>query len=644
MWAPIKREVTLRITGAGASTSSPRVVLELVDGQRMEHDLSDEQLGTLSEHAYNTDLTKLASAPDSPEAQEAAERVGDVLSALAFTREMAARLADDVSGSTREHPLRIRVATHPAVMTSQPWELLRIAIQDGRGWLARQPFVSVVRSSSDRNPEKGASLPPPGASIRLAVVDATHVGGTKADLEVGLDGLTEELEALKRTDMRPVTVQRFGADWAELRDRFGAETAVGSFGALVYVGHATASQRSMDGYLHMLTTGGGSRPEPLELAGAEFAQLARAAGAQLAVLAACESARAGFSRETQPSIMSWLTDTHPTQRLPAALGVQHRITDVAATTFLRSFLSPLASGAGIEQALSDMRNDLANEFPETIFWAGPVLRLNAPGGVLWPLVRIEPAHLAARTPLPILSQGDEYFLLIRDENDRTTAFEWLPGQPYLQASGESVVVSADARVCAHLVGGHLRLSWISRQAVTPVGFHLDPVPTPVGARVVAVWLRNQSTVESLVTTSEQAWLYRCRDGHEPIVQSWAEPIGCAVHLGSTLLWTTPDGTPIQALLRRMGLSRISSLDAASSARTSLIVAAGYTADEQPGVRYALNDSRPMPLPGYGIEPVTVIRPLRGEQPALAVIRGKIQRFESHSPSTPATVASGRRRN
>ena len=213
-----------------------------------------------------------------------------------------------------------------------------------------------------------------------------------------------------------------------------------------YIGHGAYDEQAGDGVLILEDERGRARP----VTGGYLGQLmADELSLQLAVLNACEGARAG-AEDPFAGVAASLVKSE----IPSVIAMQFEITDDAAILFAGGFYSALARGAPVDAALAAARKAIWANYND-IEWGTPVLFMRVPDGKIFDVAeapaREEPERvdlaLALSAAPEVVDAGDEVVWTLRIGNIGDAALSevsalgpdgsvWL--EPRALAPGQSV--------------------------------------------------------------------------------------------------------------------------------------------------------------------------------------------------------------
>jgi hypothetical protein len=288
--------------------------------------------------------------------------------------------ADDEGRGLR---LSLGLTDAPELM-EVPWEFLH----DGVHFIGLDPRTPIVRSLDGLRSRKTAPIDGP-----LTIVGIASLPDEEIRLDVGAEKrrLSGALAALRKAG-------RVNIEWlrrptlAELLERVKRPEPVH---VLHFVGHGRYDLGAATSHLIFETPSGGSH----DVGGEELANILRLrSDLRLVILNACEGAR---TSHVDP--FSGVATTLLRSGTPAVIAMQFTISDPAAVRFTKAFFDSVASGRGVDTALSWARSELltANhgaEFGTPVLFAGRQ-DLHLFEGLTSPAPKGVPAHAErARSP------------------------------------------------------------------------------------------------------------------------------------------------------------------------------------------------------------------------------------------------------
>jgi hypothetical protein len=290
-----------------------------------------------------------------------AEEFGRDLFTALFTGEIRDLYRTAYAEARREERgirITLQLTKVPELM-DVPWEYLH----DDPDFLSVSPWTPIVRYLDISHPR------PP-----LAVESPLRVLGMVSDVSDMAPLDTEGERARLETALAPmVAAGQVELHWADaatlpalLRALRGAE-----FHVFHFVGHGAYDEERRDGVLLLEDDDGRSLP----ISGKQMGAILRAhRWLRLAVLNACEGAR---SSDTDP--FAGVAASLVRREIPAVVAMQFEITDEAALLFAEHFYKALVTGAPVDAAVAQTRQDLFASGNE-VEWGTPVLFMRPSDG------------------------------------------------------------------------------------------------------------------------------------------------------------------------------------------------------------------------------------------------------------------------
>jgi hypothetical protein len=173
----------------------------------------------------------------------------------------------------------------------------------------------------------------------------------------------------------------------------------GTWHVFHFIGHGGFDPSRDEAYVAVGDSAGGPRP-------LYATELSRLLGdhrpLRLAVLNSCEGARA-----SSDDIFSSCASSLIRRGLPAAVAMQHEISDRAAIEFSSEFYSSLAEGLPVDVAVTEARKAISLAIRGSLEWGTPVLHIRSADGALFevkpggkPKAVLDPQPEARPTPPP----------------------------------------------------------------------------------------------------------------------------------------------------------------------------------------------------------------------------------------------------
>ena len=235
-----------------------------------------------------------------------------------------------------------------------PWEYLFDA--DRAQFLAMSSDTSVIRLL-DTNQTRRAD---PIETLRVLVMATNPRGTAPLHADAEIDQLQTQLAAIDRVALRTVD----GETLEDLR------MAARDFSPHVVhlVAHGQWFDDADDGAVIFADEQGNPRP----VSGRELAVALKRKDLRLVLCNSCNGARTSLADP-----FAGVTESLVAQGVPAAVGMQYRIENRAASSFGTTFLTALAKGDRIDDALTEARTAVYTAH-NGIEWATPVLTSRVP--------------------------------------------------------------------------------------------------------------------------------------------------------------------------------------------------------------------------------------------------------------------------
>ena len=312
-------------------------------------------------------------AVDTASASQSLQQLGETLFRAAFGGGVEICLRAGLDHARRRgRGLRIWIhARGRPELESLPWEIL----YDPRGgrFLAQSEDAPVVRYLEDHEPLKRAKVEGP---LRILIPTAQPVDRNRLEAERELNEITEALA--ERVKLGDAELEHLGsATLAQLRlrlERGGAPCHV-----LHFICHAGFDAALQDGAMVIENGRGGSSVVDARHLGPV---LLDHDPLQLLVLNACDGAR--MSRTVVDDASAGLAQALMRNRIPAVIAMQSRVSNSAAIAFAKHFYAALATGCGVDVALSRCRRAMYLDSHE-VEWGAPVLYLRSARAPLLPV-------------------------------------------------------------------------------------------------------------------------------------------------------------------------------------------------------------------------------------------------------------------
>ena len=240
-----------------------------------------------------------------------------------------------------------------------PWEYM---CDDGR-FLSVSERTPIVRYLDLKKAHKPLPIEGP---LRIIGMVSSPTDVAELDVEAEKRRLDEALE-------RPISRGEVELVWLDDATLSALHEALeqGPFHILHFIGHGAFDEQAGDGTLIFEDDRGRGRP----VTGTYLGQLlADERTLQLAVLNACEGARAGVEDPFAGVAASLVRS-----EIPSVIAMQFEITDDAAILFAGGFYSALARGEPVDAALAAARKTIWAAYND-IEWGTPVLFMRVPDG------------------------------------------------------------------------------------------------------------------------------------------------------------------------------------------------------------------------------------------------------------------------
>lgn len=282
--------------------------------------------------------------------------------------------------------LRLRLnLTQVPELANLPWEYLHDSkLNHFYARFIETPLVRYLEQGDPIEPLKIA-LP-----LRILVMISSPQGAVPLDVEREWNALKESLKDLEAKKM--VELERLEKATVEaLQDRLSERFDTRPYHIFHFIGHGDFDSSSKEGRLLLENDDGSKNPVRAK----NLAELLRDYPTfRLAVINACEGARTSESDSYNGTVQSFLRHA----MIPAAIGMQFKITDDAAIRFAKRFYNSIAAGFPVDAALSQSRMSIFQGNNE-VEWATPVLYMRSEDGNLF---SISATDMAEAAPAPVL--------------------------------------------------------------------------------------------------------------------------------------------------------------------------------------------------------------------------------------------------
>jgi CHAT domain/HYDIN/CFA65/VesB-like, Ig-like domain/Bacterial Ig domain len=306
---------------------------------------------------------------------------GDRLFSAVFEGEVGRLLNESLNetfGGGGGLRIRLRLDGAPEAV-NWPWEYLYDRAR--RQYPARSVFTPLVRYSprDDLLAPQPLPIAPP---VRILVMVSAPADRVRLKADAEWDRLKRTLDPLERAGR--VAVDRL--DHATLRD-LQRKLGEAEYHAFHFIGHGGYDPVGRRGVLVFEDVAERAR----EVAAEDVAAILHdSPSLRLAVLNACEGARTSTE---DPFAGTAQTLLH--QGLPAVVGMQFPISDVAAVSFASGFYEAVAAGLPMDAAVTEGRKAVLADGNQ-VEWGTPVLYLRVPDGRAFDVLGPRPS-LAVKT-------------------------------------------------------------------------------------------------------------------------------------------------------------------------------------------------------------------------------------------------------
>jgi hypothetical protein len=308
-------------------------------------------------------LEQLSSSagPTGPDSDAALETLGTALHRALMSPEMRRHLAEQA----RRHHLRLRLSftEGESTLDELPWEFLHGG--DGLGFLGTNPRTALARFQPPREMRKGPRLKTRlPLRILVMIADAPNLPSLNIERE------REMLVSLSEAPGRRFAVD-FESDATLARLQAGLEKG---YDVVHFIGHGDVDE---DGaFVYMLDPRGS---EAL-VTPSDLARSIRGAAVapKLVLFNACNTAAAGGNELGMAPVL--MRDAN----LPAVIGMQYPVSDVAAARFTEGFYNALIHHGQVDYAVAQGRKAIAAAEDTTPRdWACPVLYTQVADGIIF---------------------------------------------------------------------------------------------------------------------------------------------------------------------------------------------------------------------------------------------------------------------
>ena len=302
---------------------------------------------------------------------EQAKNFGSLLFNAVFKTEIFGSFKSSMDQARlRKARLRLRLnLTQVPELANLPWEYLHNAKLNH--FYARFVETPLVRYLEQGDPIEALEITLP---LRVLVMISSPKGSATLDVEREWRALKESLKDLEAQNL--VELERLDRATVEaLQDRLMQRFDTRPYHIFHFIGHGDFDAGKREGRLLLEHEDGSQNP----VLGKNLAELLRDyTTLRLAIINSCEGARTSESNSYNGTVQNLLRHA----RIPAVIGMQFEITDIAAISFTKRFYSALAAGFPVDAALSQARMSIFQSGNE-VEWATPVLYMRSEDGNLF---------------------------------------------------------------------------------------------------------------------------------------------------------------------------------------------------------------------------------------------------------------------
>ena len=304
---------------------------------------------------------------DRPFDKQKAKEFGDRLFRAVFKNSIRSHF-DTSAAKSSELRLHLNLTDAPE-LAALPWEYLHNSEKDH--FFAQFRGTPIVRYQSQSIPSKPLKVELP---VRILVMTAIPKGYEELDVTHELEAIRKGIEGIGSSGLINVEMLSKGTVNALHEKLEEAKKEGRPFHILHFIGHGVFDPQKGEGALVLEDDSG----EAKFTSGDEFGNGLQRFNdnLRLVVLNACEGARASISN----SYSGFAQKVMQCAEIPAAIGMQFRISDKAAISFAEKFYKAIAEGMPLESALADARMHLYSNSNEE--WATPILYLQSQDGYI----------------------------------------------------------------------------------------------------------------------------------------------------------------------------------------------------------------------------------------------------------------------
>lgn len=248
--------------------------------------------------------------------------------------------------------LRLLLSILDESAAALPWEFL----YDGRDFLALSNMSPIIRSVALNRGRNSFPSPQPGLNVLAAVSDVDFSRGRWKEMTHALyDGLTKQFDQLKVTFIDDATLSRLGE-----------ALSAGRYDVLHLCGHADV----VLGVPAMILLD--EKGQEVPAAPERLAELLTPAATKRPTLLCLDACNSDMLAQ----------DLARRTHTPAVYGIRSAISNEAADSFIRGFLTALLSGQTLTAAVTQGRQAIDQERPGSREWGLPVLYTGYPDSQL----------------------------------------------------------------------------------------------------------------------------------------------------------------------------------------------------------------------------------------------------------------------
>jgi hypothetical protein len=261
--------------------------------------------------------------------------------------------------------LRLRLRIDAPELASLPWEYLYDPSEGD--FVALSMDTPLIRYLEFDRPPEPLRIEPP---LSILGVVASPSDMPALDVTREKQRIDKATAGLQRANLIKVTWLQ-GSTWRDLQRAMRG----GPYHILHFVGHGGFDAASSEGVIALTDENGTSA---LMTATQLGRLLADHNSLRMVILNSCLGAK-GSGTDVFSSTASILIR----RGVPAVVGMQYEISDIAAVEFARSLYEALADGMPVDAAVTEARKAISMALGRTVEWGTPVLHMRSPDGVLF---------------------------------------------------------------------------------------------------------------------------------------------------------------------------------------------------------------------------------------------------------------------